>query len=41
MLAAWMPWKCMVCGIDPALRNTIRTRSPSVARMVGPGTRPL
>ena len=40
-----MPWKCMLCGCEPSLRNTIRTRSPSVdaqgraghAAVVGPG----
>ena len=37
----WMPWKCMECGCEPALLKTIRSRSPSVARSVGPGTRPL
>ena len=41
MRAEWMPWKCMLCGCEPPFRNRIRTRSPSVARMVGPGTRPL
>ena len=37
----WMPWKCMVCGwLEPFVKRT-RSRSPSRARSVGPGTRPL
>ena len=36
-----MPWKWIVCGCDPALRKWTRSRSPSVARITGPGTVPL
>ena len=39
--AVWMPWKWIVCGWSAALTNRIRRRSPSRARSVGPGTRPL
>ena len=39
--AVWMPWKWIVCGWLAALMNRIRRRSPSRARSVGPGTRPL
>ena len=37
----WMPWKWIVCGCVPPLTKRIRSRSPSVARSVGPGMRPL
>ena len=39
--AGWMPWKCIVCGCSEALTKRIRSFSPSRARRVGPGTRPL
>ena len=32
-----MPWKCIVCGWLPPLTKRIRSRSPSLARSVGPG----
>ena len=41
MSAGWMPWKWIVCGCEPALTNRTRRRSPSVARITGPGTVPL
>ena len=34
-----MPWKWIVCGWWEALRNVIRSRSPSRQRSVGPGIR--
>jgi hypothetical protein len=38
--AVWIPWKWIVCGwVDPFVK-WMRSRSPSRARSVGPGTRP-
>ena len=39
--AGWMPWKWTVCGCALPFVNRMRSRSPSVQRSVGPGTRPL
>ena len=36
-----MPWKWIVCGCLEPFVKRIRSRSPSRARSVGPGTRPL
>ena len=41
MLAGWKPWKWMVCGWASLFLKTTRSRSPSRARRVGPGTCPL
>jgi hypothetical protein len=41
MFAGWMPWKWIVCGWEPAFANLTLSRSPSVARITGPGTVPL
>ena len=41
MFAGWIPWKWIVCGCEPALTKWTRSRSPSVARITGPGAVPL
>ena len=41
MFAAWMPWKCIECGIAALFVKCTRIESPSVQRSVGPGTAPL
>ena len=33
----WMPWKWMLCAWLPLLVKRMRSRSPSVQRIVGPG----
>ena len=37
----WIPWKWIVCGCVAPFVKWMRRRSPSRARSVGPGTRPL
>ena len=41
MPLGWIPWKWIVCGCTPWFEKLTRSRSSSVARMIGPGTVPL
>ena len=42
MRAAWMPWKCMVCGCEPVvLEDDAQPVALGGREASGPGTRPL